>query len=44
MALLDVDPCRTQGEFAKALNVTPAAVSRRLRALGMVQTKERKKL
>lgn len=43
LALLDEDPCRTQGELAKALNVTQAAVSQRLRALGMVQAKAGKK-
>lgn len=43
MALLDEDPYRTQGELAKALHVTQAAVSRRLHALGMVQKKDEKK-
>lgn len=35
--LLHENPCQTQKELAKALNVTQAAVSRRLRALGMIQ-------
>lgn len=36
-ALLDEDPCRTQGELAKSLGVTQAAISKRLKALGYSQ-------
>lgn len=40
--LLDEDPYRTQEDLATALNVSQQAVSRRLKALGMVQTDEKK--
>lgn len=40
MALLEDNPYQTQGELAKALNVSQAAVSRRLQILGMVQKKD----
>lgn len=40
--LLDEDPCRTQGELATALNVSQQTVSSRLKALGMIQTDEKK--
>lgn len=43
MALLDENPCQTQGELAKALNVSRTAVSRRLKALKMVQKEDNKK-
>lgn len=36
--LLEENPNITQGELANALNVSQAAVSKRLKALGMVQT------
>lgn len=39
--LLDEDPYRTQEELATALNVSQQAVSRRLKALGMVQKDEK---
>lgn len=35
--LLDENPCQTQKELALALNVTRAAVSHRLKVLGMVR-------
>lgn len=36
-ALLDEDPSQTQEQFAEALNVTQAAISIRLKAMGMIQ-------
>lgn len=36
-ALLDEDPCQTLKEFASTLNVTQMAISKCLKALGMVQ-------
>jgi len=36
-ALLDEDPCQTQEELAESLNVDQATISRRLKALGMIQ-------
>lgn len=39
--LLDEDPCRTQEELANSLNVSQQAVSRRLKALGIIQKEEK---
>lgn len=36
-ALLDDDPCQTFNELAKSLSVGRSPVSRRLRAMGMIQ-------
>lgn len=36
-ALLDENPCQTQGELAEALGVSQQTVSKRLKAMGMVQ-------
>lgn len=36
-ALLDEDPCQTQQELADSLGVDQATISRRLKALGMIQ-------
>lgn len=36
-ALLQKDPCQSQKQLATALNVAQATVSRRLKALGMIQ-------
>lgn len=37
MALLDEDPCQTQEELAKTLGVAHATISRRLKAMRMIQ-------
>lgn len=37
VALLDEDPCQTQEELAISLKVTHQAISKRLKALGMIQ-------
>ena len=39
--LLDENPSQTQEELATALNVSQQAVSRRLKALGMVQKEDK---
>lgn len=36
-ALVDQDPCQAQEELAKSLDVTQAAISKRLNALGFIQ-------